>query len=60
MTPQPDEDAAARAWRAEVRLTYELQRIRAIGRQPSFRSQLLTSSGHFAIIMAGSRWGRRQ
>lgn len=58
MTPQP-EDAEARAWRAAVRLTHELRRIGAIGRQPSFRSELLASSGHFALIMAGARWGRR-
>ena len=58
MTPQP-EDAAARAWRAEVRLTYELNRIGVTGRQPSFRSELLASYGHFALIMAGARWGRR-
>lgn len=59
MTPRPEEEAAARAWRAEVRLTYELKRAGLIGWQPSFRAQLLASSGQFAIIMAGARWGRR-
>lgn len=59
MTPLP-EDPAARAWRAEMRLAYELQRVGVIGRRPPFRAELLASSSHFAVIMAGARWGRRK
>lgn len=58
MTPAA-EDPAARAWRAGVRLNYELGRIDALAPGPRLRAQLLGSSSHFAIILAGAKWGRR-
>ncbi|MFG1300337.1 hypothetical protein V5F49_11140 [Xanthobacter sp. V3C-3] len=53
------EDPAARAWRAGIRLDYELGRAGALVSPLSLRAQLLGSSSHFAVILAGAQWGRR-
>jgi len=59
MTPLPEDDAEARAWRARIRLDYELEQVGRGPRVPSLRAQLMGSAGHWAIIMAGAKWGRR-
>lgn len=56
MTPAPE---AAHAWRAHVRLTFELERIGAIGRVPSLRAQLLGTSSHWALVLVQNQGGAR-
>lgn len=57
MTPLP-ETSAARAWRAQVRLSYELERIGMGPRPAVLRDQLLASSSHWAVLLASDQGAR--
>ncbi|MFG1383226.1 hypothetical protein [Xanthobacter versatilis] len=58
MTPLP-ETAAAHAWRAHMRLSYELERIGLVPRPAVLRGQLLSSSSHWAVLLASDQGERR-
>lgn len=57
MIPAP-EHPDARAWRAAVRLSFELERIGALAPAPGLRQQLLASTSHWAVILASEQRGR--
>jgi len=52
------ETATARAWRAQMRLSYELERIGMGPRPALLHNQLLASSSHWVVLLASDQGSR--